>query len=95
MLIVSAALLNLHRSYFISALEESPEDLASHSFIPSVLAVYRSAWRLMRSLRYIWGAAPELISKMNVAWSQALSAAVSHSLAHVAPIHVLIELPRL
>jgi hypothetical protein len=76
MLTATPALLNLHRSYFISALEESPVDLASHSFIPSVLAVYRSAWRLMRGLRFIWGVAPELVSKMNAAWSQALSAAV-------------------
>ncbi|KXN83326.1 hypothetical protein AN958_01562 [Leucoagaricus sp. SymC.cos] len=71
-----STLLNLHRSYFISALEESPEDLSSHSYIPSVLAVYRSAWRLMRGLRWIWGHAPELVSKFTIAWSQALSAAV-------------------
>ncbi|KAJ3574344.1 hypothetical protein NP233_g1815 [Leucocoprinus birnbaumii] len=71
-----STLLNLHRSYFISALEEMPNDLPSHPFIPSVLAIYRSAWRLMRGLRFIWDIAPELVSKMSVAWSQALSAAV-------------------
>ncbi|KAF9449972.1 hypothetical protein P691DRAFT_811321 [Macrolepiota fuliginosa MF-IS2] len=71
-----STLLHLHRAYFMSALEECPGDLSKHSFIPSVMAIYRSAWRLMRGLRLIWGFVPELISKMNVAWSQALSAAV-------------------
>ncbi|KAF5352509.1 hypothetical protein D9756_006274 [Leucocoprinus leucothites] len=71
-----STLLNLHRSYFITALEELPEDLSNHQYIPSVLAVYRSAWRLMRGLRCIWNMTPELVSRMNVAWSQALSAAL-------------------
>ncbi|KAF7783869.1 transcriptional regulator family: Fungal Specific TF [Agaricus bisporus var. burnettii] len=71
-----STLLNLHRSYFMSALEQSPDDLAKHTFIPSVLAIYRSAWRLIRNLRYIWKAVPDLVSKVNVAWSQALSSAV-------------------
>lgn len=61
----------------MSALEQSPDDLAKHTFIPSVLAIYRSAWRLIRNLRYIWKAVPDLVSKVNVAWSQALSSAVN------------------
>ncbi|KAJ7610086.1 fungal-specific transcription factor domain-containing protein [Roridomyces roridus] len=69
-------LLNLHRPYFTQALQDKPDDLANHRFIPSVMAAYRSAWRLIRSLVIIWKDAPQLIARVGSAWSPALSAAI-------------------
>ncbi|KAJ7617219.1 fungal-specific transcription factor domain-containing protein [Roridomyces roridus] len=70
------ALLNLHRPYFTQALQDKPDDLANHRFIPSVMAAYRSAWRLIRSLVFIWEDSPQLIARVGYAWSPALSAAI-------------------
>ncbi|KAH0591557.1 hypothetical protein H2248_001613 [Termitomyces sp. 'cryptogamus'] len=69
-------LLNLHRAYFASAIEEMPNQLMRHRYLPSVMSVYRSAWRLMRGLKMVWGQAPHVISRTTLAWSQALSATV-------------------
>ncbi|KAJ7650531.1 fungal-specific transcription factor domain-containing protein [Roridomyces roridus] len=70
------ALLNLHRPYFTQALQDKPDDLANHRFIPSVMAAYRSAWRLIRSLVFIWEDSPQLIACVGYGWSPALSAAI-------------------
>lgn len=70
------ALLHLHRPYFAQALQEQPTDLAKHRYVPSVLAVYRSAWRLTQGLQVIWDRAPEWLSRHTVSWSLALSAAI-------------------
>jgi hypothetical protein len=72
-------LLNLHRPYFAQALQDKPDDLANHRFIPSVMAAYRSAWRLIRGLVIAWRDIPLLLSRYGSAWSPALSAAVSAS----------------
>ncbi|KAJ6601099.1 fungal-specific transcription factor domain-containing protein [Mycena vulgaris] len=69
-------LLNLHRAYFAQALQDKPDDLANHRFIPSVMAAYRSAWRLIRSLVIMWQDNPMLIARVGSAWSPALSAAI-------------------
>ncbi|KAJ7053870.1 fungal-specific transcription factor domain-containing protein [Mycena amicta] len=71
-----ATLLNLHRAYFVQALTEKPDDLASHRFIPSVMAAYRSAWRLIRGLVILWRDNPHLLTRMGSVWSPALSAGI-------------------
>ncbi|KAK0185178.1 hypothetical protein F5146DRAFT_1105813 [Armillaria mellea] len=68
-------LLNLHRVYFAQALQDQPEDLAHHRYLPSVMATYRSAWRIMQSLKMLRTYAPLLSNRVNMAWSHALSAA--------------------
>ncbi|KAF7298747.1 Zn(2)-C6 fungal-type domain-containing protein [Mycena indigotica] len=69
-------LLNLHRAYFGQALTEKPDDLASHRFIPSVMATYRSAWRLIRGLVILWRDNRHLLTRMGAVWSPALSAGI-------------------
>ncbi|KAJ7511773.1 fungal-specific transcription factor domain-containing protein [Mycena galericulata] len=71
-----STLLNLHRAYFAQALQDKPDDLANHRFIPSVMATYRSAWRLIRGLVIMWRDAPMLLSRVGSVWSPALSSAI-------------------
>jgi hypothetical protein len=71
------ALLHLHRPFFTKALQELPADLANHRYIPSVVAIYRSAWRIIEGLRLAWRRVPQALLRFNPAWSQGLSAAVS------------------
>ncbi|THU97411.1 hypothetical protein K435DRAFT_828690 [Dendrothele bispora CBS 962.96] len=71
-----STLLNLHRPYFAQALQDSPDDLASHKYLPSVMATYRSAWRLIEALKLFWIAIPQMLERYNLAWSHALSAAI-------------------
>ncbi|PPR06258.1 hypothetical protein CVT24_000929 [Panaeolus cyanescens] len=73
-------LLTLHRAYFVQALQESGVDLARHRYLPSVVAVYRSSWRLLRSLACTWGSAPRFLRYLRIAWSSAVSASVSLAL---------------
>jgi hypothetical protein len=73
------ALLNLHRAYFAQALHDRPNDLTNHRYLPSVMATYRSAWRLIQSLRFVWEKEPAVLARISLAWSQALSAAVRGS----------------
>jgi hypothetical protein len=73
------ALLNLHRTYFAQALRDQPHDLLRHRYAPSVMATYRSAWRLIRGLEKPSIKIPNLLSRFSLAWSHALSAAVSLS----------------
>ncbi|TFK42263.1 hypothetical protein BDQ12DRAFT_710525 [Crucibulum laeve] len=72
-----STLLNLHRTYFAQALHEQPADMSKHRYIPSVIAMYRSAWRIMTSLRLAWEDSPHIAGRLNLAWSQALSAAIA------------------
>ncbi|KAF8956467.1 hypothetical protein BDZ97DRAFT_1925478 [Flammula alnicola] len=70
------AILNLHRGYFAQALQETPSDLQRHRYLPSVVAIYRSAWRLIRGLAMTWMVIPKFLSRVNLAWSHGLSAAI-------------------
>ena len=70
------ALLNLHRTYFAQALHDQPQDLLKHRYGPSVMATYRSAWRLIEGLKQPSKKTPKLLSRHSLAWSQNLSAAV-------------------
>lgn len=70
------ALLHLHRSYFAQALNDKPHDLTTHKYGPSVMAAYRSAWRLIEGIQCPMNNAAPLIARSALAWSQVLSAAV-------------------
>lgn len=80
---VHTALLNLHRPYFAQALNELPNDLLRHRYGPSVMAIYRSAWRLIEGLRETHKKAPQVVERLSLPWSQSLSAAVSLQHFHV------------
>lgn len=70
------ALINLHRGYFAQALQEAPADLQQHRYLPSVVAIYRSSWRVIHGLIRTWTAIPKFLARVNIAWSHGLSAAV-------------------
>ena len=82
-MIFDPALLNLHRPYFAHALQETPADLHRHRYLPSVVATYRSAWRLSRALAMTWRAVPTILARLLLPWSHALSAAVSYDLSTI------------
>ncbi|KAH8827237.1 fungal-specific transcription factor domain-containing protein [Flagelloscypha sp. PMI_526] len=69
-------LIQLHRGYFAQALQDSPNDLSSHRYLPSVMAVYRSAWRIAQGLRCSWTNIPEKLVRIPMTWSHALSAGI-------------------
>lgn len=71
-----STLLNLHRTYFAQALHEQPGDLLKHRYGPSVMATYRSAWRLIEGLKLQIRKTPNLLYRYSLAWSQDLSAAI-------------------
>ncbi|KIY45546.1 hypothetical protein FISHEDRAFT_76402 [Fistulina hepatica ATCC 64428] len=73
---METVLLNLHRAYFAVALDQSPEALPTHRYVPSVLAAYRSAWRLSRGFQLVWDTMPENLQRLNLPWSRVLSAAI-------------------
>ncbi|TFK42264.1 fungal-specific transcription factor domain-containing protein [Crucibulum laeve] len=72
-----STLLNLHRAYFAQALHDAPPDLSRHRYIPSIISVYRSSWRILQSLRLAWKGTPQVISRLSLPWSNALSAAIA------------------
>jgi hypothetical protein len=76
-LIPSLALLNIHRRYFTQALQDQPNDLLKHKYGPSVMAMYRSAWRMIESHSQAVRRIPKHIERLSLFWSHALSAAVS------------------
>jgi hypothetical protein len=84
-MIQPTALLNLHRTYFAQALHDQPQDLLKHRYGPSVMATYRSAWRLIEGLKQPSRKTPNLLCKYSLAWSQALSATVCSF------IHIFVE----
>ncbi|KAF9071992.1 hypothetical protein BDP27DRAFT_1321271 [Rhodocollybia butyracea] len=69
-------LLHLHRAYLAQALQDSPDDLTSHKYVGSVIATFRSAWRLSKTMQIAWKSIPQLLSRYHLAWSQLLSAAI-------------------
>ncbi|KAF5387497.1 hypothetical protein D9757_006516 [Collybiopsis confluens] len=69
-------LMHLHRAYFAQALQDSPDNLTTHKYVASVIATYRSAWRLSRSVQFAWQSIPQLLARYHLAWSQVLSAAI-------------------
>ena len=76
-LVAAALVVLLALLQFAVALDERPTELSSHRYVPSVLATYRSAWRLGKSLQLVWAKYPDSISRVGLMWSQGLSAAVN------------------
>ncbi|KAF8218975.1 hypothetical protein L208DRAFT_1345035 [Tricholoma matsutake] len=69
-------ILSLHRPYFTQALKDMPTDLARHRYIPSVIAIYRSSWRIIEGLQLTWQRIPQALLRFNLAWSFGLAAAI-------------------
>ncbi|KAF9237081.1 hypothetical protein BU15DRAFT_88887 [Melanogaster broomeanus] len=71
-----ATLLNIHRRYFSQALQDAPNDFLKHKYGPSVMAMYRSAWRLIISHSQMVTIAPHVLARIPIFWSHAFSAAI-------------------
>ncbi|KAI0756451.1 hypothetical protein C8Q80DRAFT_1128643 [Daedaleopsis nitida] len=69
-------LLNLHRQYFSQALNDMPQDPLRHRFGPSVMAIYRSAWRIFATVRCGHRSIPGIISRIGLVWSYALAGSI-------------------
>ncbi|KAG1825317.1 hypothetical protein EV424DRAFT_1471772 [Suillus variegatus] len=72
----TSGVVNIHRRYFTQALEDQPDDLLKHKYGPSVMAMYRSAWRVIESHSHAARKIPQVIERLGLFWSQALSAAI-------------------
>jgi hypothetical protein len=70
-------LLYIHRSYFALALKQQPDNPLQHAFAASVLATYRSATRLIASLRSVYNVHPRMTSTVWYFWSGVFSSCVS------------------
>ncbi|KAI0778886.1 hypothetical protein BD413DRAFT_512633 [Trametes elegans] len=75
-LLKETTLLNLHRPYFSQALNDMPEDPLRHRYGPSVMAIYRSAWRIFASARCSFKTIPSIASRVGIIWSHSLSGAI-------------------
>ncbi|KAI0714759.1 hypothetical protein C8Q76DRAFT_618064 [Earliella scabrosa] len=75
-LLKETTLLNLHRPYFSQALNDMPHDPLRHRYGPSVMAIYRSAWRILATARCSYKAMPVVAARLNVLWSYALAASL-------------------
>ncbi|KDQ61553.1 hypothetical protein JAAARDRAFT_704939 [Jaapia argillacea MUCL 33604] len=69
-------LLYIHRSYFVQALRDKSGNPLAHKYAPSVLATYRSACRLITSLRGLYPIHPSLTSRIWFFWSGIFSACI-------------------
>ena len=68
-------LLYIHRSYFAQAIREDSANPLRHRYAPSVLATYRSACRLISSLKGLY-AVHNLASRVWFFWSAIFSSCV-------------------
>ncbi|KAF9005897.1 fungal-specific transcription factor domain-containing protein [Cyathus striatus] len=69
-------LLYIHRSYFAQAIRQDSENPLRHKFAPSVLATYRSACRLISSLRGLYPIHPDISSHVWYFWSGVFSSCI-------------------
>ncbi|KAH7914825.1 fungal-specific transcription factor domain-containing protein [Hygrophoropsis aurantiaca] len=69
-------LLYIHRSYFAQAIRGMPDNPLGHKYAPSVLAVYRSASRLISSLKGLYAVHPIPTSQQWFFWSGIFSACI-------------------
>jgi len=73
-------LLSLHRPYLVQILSEKPVDLHRHRYKASVVACYRSAWRLINATKHTFHREAQKTSRLSLFWSHCLSATVVMSL---------------
>jgi len=71
-----AILVRLHRPYFAQALIDQPTDLLKHKFAPSVVSIYRSAWRLIEGVLVTFRQVPQIMARVRLCWSHVLAAAI-------------------
>ncbi|KAG1746653.1 uncharacterized protein EDB91DRAFT_1118207 [Suillus paluster] len=71
-----ANLLYIHRSWFVQAIREAPVNPLQHKYAPSVLAVYRSACRLISSLKGLYRVHPYPTNRAWFFWSAIFSACI-------------------
>ncbi|KIK09061.1 hypothetical protein K443DRAFT_672096 [Laccaria amethystina LaAM-08-1] len=69
-------LLYIHRSYFVQAIRQDPDNPLRHKYAPSVLATYRSACRLISSLKGLYPIHPRISSYCWYFWSGIFSACI-------------------
>jgi hypothetical protein len=69
-------LLYIHRSYFAQAIRESSANPLKHEYAPSVLATFRSASRIISSLKGLYAVHPVLTSRVWFFWSGTFSSCV-------------------
>ena len=53
-----------------------PQDPLKHRYGPSVMAIYRSAWRIFSAARISYRRVPTIAARMGVLWSYALAGSV-------------------
>ena len=58
-----------------------PLDPLKHRYGPSVMAIYRSAWRIIAMAKCSFACLPGIVGRMGVVWSYTLAAAVRSSLS--------------
>jgi hypothetical protein len=71
-----ANLLYIHRSWFVQAIREAPANPLQHKYAPSVLAVYRSACRLISSLNGLYRVHSKPTDRTWFFWSAIFSACI-------------------
>ncbi|KZP31693.1 hypothetical protein FIBSPDRAFT_1037264 [Athelia psychrophila] len=72
----AADLLYIHRSYFARAIREEPLNPLKHKYAPSVMASYRSAYRMICGLRDLYAVHPETTNQQHYFWAILFSACV-------------------
>ncbi|RPD64668.1 hypothetical protein L226DRAFT_565357 [Lentinus tigrinus ALCF2SS1-7] len=75
-LLKEMTLLNLHRPYFSQALNGSAQDPLRHRYGPSVMAIYRSAWRIFATARCSYRMLPGIAARLGHLWSYTLAASI-------------------
>ncbi|KAG1769517.1 hypothetical protein EV702DRAFT_1140943 [Suillus placidus] len=71
-----ANLMYIHRSWFVQAVREAPANPLQHKYAPSVLAVYRSACRLISSLNGLYRVHSQPTDRTWFFWSSVFSACI-------------------
>ncbi|KAG2157850.1 uncharacterized protein EDB93DRAFT_1078285 [Suillus bovinus] len=71
-----ANLMYIHRSWFVQAFREAPANPLQHKYAPSVLAVYRSACRLISSLNGLYRVHSQPTDQTWFFWSAIFSACI-------------------
>lgn len=71
-----ANLMYIHRSWFVQAIREAPVNPLQHKYAPSVLAVYRSACRLISSLNGLYRVHSQPTDRTWFFWSAIFSACI-------------------
>ncbi|KZP18904.1 hypothetical protein FIBSPDRAFT_1045841 [Athelia psychrophila] len=74
--VIESNILYIHRNYFAQAIREEPLDPLKHKYGPSVMASYRSAYRMICGMTDLYTLHPEATSKHEFSWASVFSACV-------------------